>query len=85
MLVQESESFLINLIFVRKTPVTVKEIFLHRPLGKTIPIPELNRVVDVIENRKLCPLGIVKHLIIVRRIQWQILPADGRRAYRPAF
>ena len=74
MLAQEAESLLIDLELVGESSVAVEEVLLHRPLGQPIPIPELDGVVDVIQDRELGPLGVVEHFVVVGGVQPQILP-----------
>ena len=71
---KEAESLLIDLELVGESSVAVEEVLLHRPLGQPIPIPELDGVVDVIQDRELGPLGVVEHFVVVGGVQPQILP-----------
>ena len=74
MLAQEAEGLLIDLELVGEPPVAIEEVLLHRPLGQPVPIPELDGVVDVVQDGELGPLGIVEHLVVVGSVQGQILP-----------
>ncbi|MFR6094513.1 MAG: hypothetical protein ACLUIW_03465 [Dysosmobacter welbionis] len=71
---RKPESLLIDLELVGESSVAVEEVLLHRPLGQPIPIPELDGVVDVIQDRELGPLGVVEHFVVVGGVQPQILP-----------
>ena len=69
MLAQHPEGLLVDFKLVRELVRTVEEILLHRPLRQLVIVPELHRVIDVVQDGELGLLRVGEHLVVVGRIQ----------------